>query len=174
MAKLKIQKNHEDEILNKNSNNNFNSISSNPKIKKDLPIIRLDDICKTYRMGDSVINAVCDASLTINKGEFVAIVGPSGSGKCVSGETELLKGDGSLVKIKDIEDKKDIEILAFDKKLGKIKSFNISKFYKRDVNLLLEIETTGGRKIVVTEEHPFFTINKHGIYEIPANDLREN
>jgi len=44
-------------------------------------IIRLDNICKRYKMGDSIIQAVCNASLTINKGEFVAIVGPSGSGK---------------------------------------------------------------------------------------------
>ena len=50
--------------------------------KKDKnEIIRLDNICKTYKMGSAVINAVCGASLTINKGEFVAIVGPSGSGK---------------------------------------------------------------------------------------------
>jgi putative ABC transport system ATP-binding protein len=52
----------------------------NGKKHKD-EIIRLDNICKTYKMGSSVINAVCDASLNINKGEFVAIVGPSGSGK---------------------------------------------------------------------------------------------
>jgi len=44
-------------------------------------IIRLDNICKRYKMGDSIVQAVCDASLAINKGEFVAIVGPSGSGK---------------------------------------------------------------------------------------------
>ncbi|VVB78717.1 putative ABC transporter ATP-binding protein [uncultured archaeon] len=44
-------------------------------------IIRLDNISKTYRMGESVVRAVSDASLMIKKGEFVAIVGPSGSGK---------------------------------------------------------------------------------------------
>ncbi len=44
-------------------------------------IIRLDNIYKNYKMGESIVQAVCDASLIINKGEFVAIVGPSGSGK---------------------------------------------------------------------------------------------
>ncbi|MFA5258545.1 MAG: ABC transporter ATP-binding protein [Candidatus Pacearchaeota archaeon] len=52
-----------------------------PHHGKKNEIIRLDNICKTYRMGNSVIQAVYDASLTINKGEFVAITGPSGSGK---------------------------------------------------------------------------------------------
>src|SRR3989344_6011315 len=44
-------------------------------------VIRLDDVCKEYQMGSSVIKAVCDVDITIKKGDFVAIVGPSGSGK---------------------------------------------------------------------------------------------
>ena len=44
-------------------------------------IIRLKNVCKSYEMGDSVVEAVCHADITINKGDFIAIVGPSGSGK---------------------------------------------------------------------------------------------
>jgi putative ABC transport system ATP-binding protein len=44
-------------------------------------IIELENICKRYKMGDSVIMAVCDIHLDIFKGDFIAIVGPSGSGK---------------------------------------------------------------------------------------------
>jgi len=44
-------------------------------------IIQLKDVCKSYEMGESTVNAVCDANLEIKKGDFVAIVGPSGSGK---------------------------------------------------------------------------------------------
>jgi putative ABC transport system ATP-binding protein len=49
--------------------------------KNENEIIRLDNIFKTYRMRNSIIQAVCDVSLNINKWEFVAITGPSGSGK---------------------------------------------------------------------------------------------
>lgn len=44
-------------------------------------LIELNHICKIYQMGDEEIRANDDISLTINQGEFVAIVGKSGSGK---------------------------------------------------------------------------------------------
>ena len=44
-------------------------------------MINLTNISKIYRMGDNIINALSNVSLTIGKHEFTAIVGPSGSGK---------------------------------------------------------------------------------------------
>lgn len=44
-------------------------------------MIRLDNVKKSYRIGDSVYDALKGISFTVEKGELLAIVGPSGSGK---------------------------------------------------------------------------------------------
>lgn len=45
------------------------------------PIIRLDNVWKTYRMGSVSVDALRGLTLDIRKGEFVAVQGASGSGK---------------------------------------------------------------------------------------------
>ncbi|MBC8451001.1 ATP-binding cassette domain-containing protein, partial [bacterium] len=44
-------------------------------------MIKLEQVNKTYRKNADEVRALQDVSLTIEPGEFVAVIGPSGSGK---------------------------------------------------------------------------------------------
>lgn len=56
-----------------------------------MALLTLKGIGKNYQQGEVVVEALCDINLTVEKGEFAALVGPSGSGK-----TTLLNIIGGL------------------------------------------------------------------------------
>ena len=45
------------------------------------PLIQVKDLCKVYNPGENAVHALDHVDLTVEKGEFVAIIGQSGSGK---------------------------------------------------------------------------------------------
>ena len=46
-----------------------------------MPLIEIKNIVKTYTTGEDSFNALNGVSFSVEKGEFVAIMGTSGSGK---------------------------------------------------------------------------------------------
>lgn len=47
----------------------------------DMIMIRIENMCKIYNMGDNSVYALNNVSLHVREHEFVSIIGPSGSGK---------------------------------------------------------------------------------------------
>jgi putative ABC transport system ATP-binding protein len=48
---------------------------------KETPVIQLQNVYRTYVMGDQVLNALDGVDMEISRNEYIAIVGASGSGK---------------------------------------------------------------------------------------------
>lgn len=94
-------------------------------------VIRIENLTKIYRNGDISVTALSDVSISIKKGEFVAIMGASGSGKstlmniigCLDRATE---GNYFLDEV-DINEKTDDELSAVrNRKIGFVfQSFNL-------------------------------------------------
>ena len=51
------------------------------EFEKDSPILVMERLCKNYELGTVELKVLRDVELTINEGDYVAIMGPSGSGK---------------------------------------------------------------------------------------------
>ena len=80
---------------------NLSSLSISIGVSSVEEVVRLSDLTKIYPLFSGDVIALNRISLTINKGEFVAIIGPSGSGK-----STLLNQLGCL----DVPTSGDLEI----------------------------------------------------------------
>ena len=78
-----------------------------------MDILRTENLCKTYGSGENAVHAVDNVSLSVEKGEFVAIVGASGSGK--STLMHLIGGVDRPTGGKIIVDGQDIGAMNADK-----------------------------------------------------------
>ena len=117
-----------------------------------MPLIELKDIYKIYNPGENEVRALDGVSLTIDRGEFVAIIGHSGSGKstlmnmlglldaCTSGSYHL---DG-----KDVSHLTDDELSAIrNQQIGFIfQGFNLIPSLTAQANVELPLIYRGMRR----------------------------
>lgn len=114
-----------------------------------MEILRVTDLKKTYGKGDTAVEALKGINLSVQKGEFIAIVGTSGSGK--STLLHMLGGldrptSGSVsIDGKDIFTLKDEELTIFRRrKIGFVfQSFNLVPVLSVYENIVLPIELDG-------------------------------
>jgi putative ABC transport system ATP-binding protein len=77
-------------------------------------ILRMQNICKSYYMGEEELEVLHNVNLTINSGEFISILGPSGSGKStimnIIGCLDVASSGKYLLSGNDIEDFDEVEL----------------------------------------------------------------
>lgn len=120
------------------------------KEEKSMTILQTKDLRKVYGSGESEVRALDGVNLSVEKGEFVAIVGTSGSGK--STLLHMLGGldrptSGSVtVDGKEIFTLKDEELTIFRRrKIGFIfQSYNLVPVLNVYENILLPVQLDGG------------------------------
>ena len=108
-------------------------------------LIVLKDVTKYYEMGESLVKAIDGISISIEKGDFVAIMGPSGSGKSTAinlvGSLDLATHGDIYLDNKDIEHLDESQLAQIrGKKIGFIfQSFNLIPNLTAKENVMLPL-----------------------------------
>jgi putative ABC transport system ATP-binding protein len=91
------------------------------------PAVRTENVCRYYPMGGETIRAVDGISLTVESGEFVALLGQSGSGK--STLLNLLAG---------LDRPTSGSVLVQGRDLAKMSSEELARYRRNDVGMVFQ------------------------------------
>ena len=134
-------------------------------------IIETKDLTKIYGMGDARVAALDGVSISINEGEFVAIMGPSGSGKStlmhILGCLSLPTDGNYTLDEEDISCLDKVELAAIrNRKIGYIfQSYNLLPRTSalQNVILPLQYDRVHERTAAEREELALKTLEKVGL-----------
>jgi V/A-type H+/Na+-transporting ATPase subunit A len=133
---------------------------------------------------------VVDSFFPVAKGGTACVPGPFGSGKCISGDTPVLLGDGTLAPIEEIYERARTtsqstregaeEWLALRAPLRlfslvgeRVVPSESRTLYRGMSDSLIRVRTRSGRRVRVTPVHRLFTIGPQGaLRETMARDLK--
>ncbi len=89
--------------------------------------IEFRNVCKDYQMGEVTIHALSNANLSIEKGELVVIVGPSGAGKTTA--LNILGGMDSATSGR---------VLVDNKEITRLKNRDLIKYRREDIGFVFQ------------------------------------
>ncbi len=117
-----------------------------------MKILEVDNLCKNYGKGSTLVKAIDNVSFTVDGGDFVAIVGSSGSGKStllhILGAVDKPTSGKVIVGGTDVFKQKDDALAVFRRrKVGLIYQFyNLIPILNVEENMTLPI-LLDGRKV---------------------------
>ena len=108
-------------------------------------ILTVEDVCKTYGVGETKVEALKNVSFSVERGEFVAIIGPSGSGKStllnIIGALDYPTEGTVYIDGKDVYAMKEESLAVFRRRnIGFIfQAYNLVPELNAEENILLPI-----------------------------------
>jgi len=89
--------------------------------------IQFKNVSKLYQQGENQVIALDDVSLTVEQGEFIAVIGPSGSGK-----STFLATAGAL-----LQPSKG-EVIVNSKNLNELRSKDLGQLRLEEIGFILQ------------------------------------
>ena len=89
--------------------------------------IEFKNVCKEYKMGEIIIKALNNTNFSIEKGELVVVVGPSGAGKTTA--LNILGGMDSVT---------SGDVIVDGKNISKLKNKELIKYRREDIGFVFQ------------------------------------
>jgi len=134
-------------------------------------MIKLQNVCKSYFLGDSEVRAVCDINIEIKEKEYIGILGSSGSGKStlmyLIGLLEQPTEGKILIQGKDVSKLSDDELSKIRNRfVGFVfQQFNLINRFTVHENLLLPTKYVKDKLDFDPEKRADELLHRFGIYD---------